>query len=205
MAEELPKVDPPPAKPKKNGGVASQRFTLTAAGIAACLAAVPSIITAARGEPVAEQTWTTLKAQVDKQSEVINKMHRRLIYFQAKEESRTAMQLQAQLEALQKKYDELKSQKSSVPKAPEKHAVAKCKQGQVLGSDSRCHWVRKAVAAKVKESKSEALALRRKLAVERRYRKMLEKRKRDLARKFKAATKAQTILHALPARPMEKK
>ena len=166
----------------------TRRFTLTAAGLAACLAVIPSVINAIRGEPVAEQTWKTLKEQVDKQSEVINRIHVRMAYFQAKEESRTAMQIQKQLEDLQEKYNnEVAAKKAE-----------QCKEGHAPGTDGKCHWVKKAVAAKVKEVKSETKHLKEKLIEEQKRRKDLEMKRYNMGEQM-----PQKILKALPARPMD--
>lgn len=71
---------------------------------------------AAKANWKADQTWRTVRRQVNKQSEVINKMHMRMVYFQAKEETWNAAKIQAKLDTLQRQYDALNASKVT-PKA----------------------------------------------------------------------------------------
>jgi hypothetical protein len=78
-----------------------------------------------KGEPGADEaksrvdkTWKEMKRDVRKLTQAYNKLHTRVIYFQAREEGHTSGALKAKLDQLQAKYDRValskKSQKSQV-------------------------------------------------------------------------------------------
>ena len=54
-----------------------------------------------------DQIWTKLRTKVNAQSVVINKLHLRMVAFQARQEGETAATLQSKLDALQARYDRL--------------------------------------------------------------------------------------------------
>ena len=176
-------------------------------GLGAASALILGLIAQCRGEPVAEKTWTTVRTELNEHTKTINKIRTRLVYFQAWQEAKTAMELQQKLETLQRKYDALKAGKSAAkaPKSmPTKVAkTEKCKDRQVLGDDGKCHWVRKVVATKVQKSEAQVRAMRKALEAEKRKRLALERRKSDLVRKLIQQSKAADApapLRALPKR-----
>ena len=194
-------------KKKKGSKAPTHRFTLTAAGVAACLAAMPGVITALKGEPLAEETWRTLKKKVDEQSKFINLMKVKLVYFQAQHDMESSLSLKKKLNELQKKLDELRGdskvetkKESSASKFTEK---PKCNERQTLGVDGKCHWVRKAVAAKIKQEEKEKEGFRKQLEIERRKRIELEMKKLQLSQSIQNAQKFKktTPMKLLPDKP----
>lgn len=153
-------------------GTPTHRFTLTAAGIAACLAAIPGIITVFKGEPLAQDTWTTLKVKVDEQSKVINKIEKRMVYFQAFQEAQNSLALQQRLAELQKLYDEAVAK--GVAKKP---SAEECTGNQVLGDDGKCHWVKETVAVKIRKAEAVKEIFEKKLDDEKSKRIKLEQKK----------------------------
>lgn len=65
-------------------------------------------------EAISKKTWRTLSRQANASSLMINKLHLRVVQFQAKEEERTAMTLQRRIEELEKLLKEKTSRKSSL-------------------------------------------------------------------------------------------
>jgi len=149
-----------------------------------------------KGEPVADKTWETLRAQVNKQSDVINKLHLRIVAFQAREETQTAMSIQHKLDDLQKRYDALALTKKPTaaavaaaapiptrvaarPAPPPAPPPVKCRKGMVEAG-GRCRWVAPAVLAKIEAEKERRAEAEKKLKTEATLRSKLEKR--ELAR-----------------------
>lgn len=163
-----------------------------------------------KGEPVAEKTWDTLRAQVNKQSDSINKLHLRIVYFQAQSETQTAIAIQQKLDQLQKKYDALvlekKTASAAVAPIPTRIAAAdpppppppppptpKCRRGQVEAG-GRCQWVPPAVRAKLKAQEVHRVTVEGKLRKEKALRTKLEERELVKARMQEQAPQ----LKALP-------
>lgn len=160
-------------------------------GLGAASALILGLIQQFRGEPVAEKTWETLRSELNDQAKAVNKIQARLVYFQAWQEARTAMEIQNKLDLLQGKYDAMvakqKTQQATTapPKpAPKPEAKPACKEGLVEGSDGKCHQVRKAVAKRVKEDAKRAETARKALEEEKRKRLELERRKSALMKKL---------------------
>lgn len=160
------------AKPKTGvvGSITqSERLRNYAGAIAILLGALPaigslvvSLVTTYRGEPVAEKTWETLREQQNRQGEVVNKLHNRVVYLQAYQEGQNVAALQSQLEELQKKYDDLKSTISEPTKVS---VTTDCGTGRVRIA-GRCRSTSKAVADLVKARIRETEEVKKKLVRE---------------------------------------
>lgn len=167
-------------------------------GIGALTGLVLGLVAQFKGEPVAEKTWTTLSNAVNDQAKTINKIRARLVYFQAWQEAKTAMDIQQKLEDLQAKYDKLLSKQAaaSMPSGV-KAAARACPSGQVLGDDGACHKVKKTVAARMFRDEQ-------RLAAERAKRIQLERSKMTLLKRLLiTTTKKEAMpqqLKALPAK-----
>lgn len=171
-------------------------------GIGAISGLILALFANFRGEPEAkrandqvDKTWRTLRKQVNRQSEAINKLHLRMVHFQGTMEGMTAGKLQEKLERLQRRYDELMSAKGPklvkqlqkkptkvTAKAPPK-PKKECPPGWVE-AEGKCRRVHRSVAKRVSKDKQKMLEAKRKLEQERRRRKELERRKRELERKM---------------------
>jgi len=175
-----------------------ERLRNYAAAIAILLGALPaigslivSVTTAYRGEPVAEKTWTTLRDQVNKQSESINKLHLRLVHFQGVQEGQTLSDLQHKLDDLQRRYDLLSSSSSSQNPEPDK-----CRDGHVFAG-GRCRAVSQAVDDLVKQKEQEAAEAKRKAEEEMKRR--LEEQKKRIEQTQKLSKPAPpSLLKSLP-------
>jgi hypothetical protein len=142
-----------------------------------------------KGEPVAEKTWDTLRAQVNKQSEAINKLQLRIVYFQAQSETQTAMAIQQKLDELQKKYDAALLAKKQAPAPgtapiavrpqppppPPPPPPAQCRKGYVEAG-GKCTKVAPAVLARIEKEKARRTDAEKKLKVELKHRALLEKK-----------------------------
>lgn len=176
----------------------SERVRNYLIGVGAASALILGLIAQFKGEPVARQTWETLRITTNKQAERINRLQTRMVYFQAWQEARTAMDLQQKLDKLQHKYDALLANKkvTSTPAKPTATAAAPkspdCKEGLVLGADNKCHKVRKAVAAQVKTAVKQVKETKRRLHEETRRRLAAERTKRELMRKLKSQSQQST-------------
>ena len=89
---------------------------------------IPSVSSAAaawysliKGDPEAKDrvdtTYKTMRIGVNRLTEAYNKLHLRVVAFQAREEGATAGALQAKLDDLQNKYDRLIVQQTKAPAA----------------------------------------------------------------------------------------
>jgi len=173
----------------------THRFTLTAAGIAACLAAIPGVITSLRGEPLAQDTWTTLKVKVDEQSKVINKLEKRMVYFQAFQEAQNSLALQQRLAELQKLYDE--AVEKGVAKKP---STEECTGNKVLGDDGKCHVVKETVAVKIRKAEAVKEIFEKKLDDEKNKRIKLEQKK-QIIEQLQSSQADTKLLSPLPKNP----
>jgi hypothetical protein len=191
-------------KPRKF--VQSEILRNYAGAIAILLGALPavgslivSVVTAYRGEPVAEKTWTTVRTQLNQQAAAVNKLHLRVVHMQAHEEGKTSAAIQLKLDELQKKYDQLRVSSSSTP--PPTIALpaprsTDCKDGQIRIND-RCRPVSRSIAAKVRADEKETDEIRQKLMVEK-LRRMEEEERRRAAEKKVKSTQSTTLLRSLP-------
>jgi len=148
--------------------------------IGALSALILGIVANSRGEPVAEKTWETLRDKLNAQSEVLKRLHSRVVYLQAHEEGRHAADLQLKLDALQKKYDDLKVDK------PKKVTVAaptkpECRTG-FIEAGGRCRKAATAIVKRVEKEASAAKAAKKRLVEEKRRAAKLEKRVKHLQR-----------------------
>ena len=175
----------------------SEQFKNYCVGIAALSALILGLVNIFAGEPKAEKTYDVLKDQLNHVSEQHNKLQLRMTYFQAREELHTAMEIQKKLDALQQKYDAMVAQSggtepSTTPPAAKSapKPKPKCRPNQVLGSDDKCRYVPRAVASKVLSTEKRAEGLAKALAEERKKRLELERRKKELMRKYIHQTKA---------------
>lgn len=185
----------------------SERVRNYLIGLGAASGLILGILSQFKGEPVAEKTWETLRKALNQQATMVNKLQRRMVYFQAWQEARTAFEVQQKLDNLQKKYDALKGSKpraAVLTPAPAPVAVASkpspptCKDGWVHGDDDKCHRVRRSVAARTKTVAKQYAETRRKLVKEQQRRRKAEHRKRELMRKLTA--QSTDDLPALPAK-----
>jgi hypothetical protein len=148
--------------------------------IGALSALILGIVANSRGEPVAEKTWETLRDKLNAQSEVLKRLYSRVVYLQAHEEGRHAADLQLKLDALQKKYDDLKVDK------PKKVTVAtptkpECRTG-FIEAGGRCRKATTAIVKRVEKEASAAKAAKKRLVEEKRRAAKLEKRVKHLQR-----------------------
>ncbi len=169
----------------------SERFKNYLIGIGAMTGLVLGLLSQFKGEPVAEKTWGTLRAAVNEQSQVINKISEKLIYLQAWQEAKTAIELQRKLEELQKRQAPIQ-QPTSLPAQG-----TTCPAGQALGEDHKCHRVTKSIAAKIVRDADLGKAMQLAFEAERRRRMELERNKSMLMQKLLQQTPSKT-LRALP-------
>jgi hypothetical protein len=168
----------------------SEKFRNYLIGLGAISALILGVVAQFKGEPKAEETWTVLRANQNRQAKELNRIRMRLHYFQAYQEARTAMKLQGRLDELQERYDALLTRK----KTEKMTAVtpSDCREGWVRGTDGKCHRVRRPVAKAVK-------TVKRKLAEETVRRFAAERKKRELLKKIRAQTSQK--MADLPALP----
>jgi hypothetical protein len=109
----VPVEDPAVPAPKPP----SERFKTYAQGLAILLPALGGLVLGILGvlkggdaQDAGDEIWTKLRDRVNAQSKVINKLHLRVVAFQARQEGATSAGLQAKLEALQRRYDALVAQ-----------------------------------------------------------------------------------------------
>jgi len=147
-------------------------------GLGAASGLILGLVSNCKGEPVAEKTWTTLRAQVNEISVAVNKLSRRVVFLQAHEAGRTAATVQLKLEALQKENDVLRASLEA-RKAPPKGGAAiaePCAEGHIR-MGTQCQRVPAAVAKRVKDNEAE---FRKRLEEEKLKRLELERRKQQL-------------------------
>jgi hypothetical protein len=96
----------------KNGMSKSERFKNYFIGIGATTGLVLGLLAQFRGEPMAEKTWTTLRDQVNKQTERINELYVRMESFQAAQRARDAVRLEYELDGLRKNYEQLQEKEA---------------------------------------------------------------------------------------------
>jgi len=179
-----------------------------AGAIAILLGALPavgslvvSVVTAYRGEPVAEKTWTTVRSQLNRQAEMINKLHLRMVHIQAHEEGKTSAAIQLKLDELQKKYDQLQIntevRASAVGPTSLPESSADCQVGHIK-IDNKCRSVAKSVAVKVKADERKTEVIQKSLDEEKLRRLREEKIRRQVDQKIQKAQSAQPMLKQLP-------
>ena len=181
----------------------SEGFRNYLIGIGATTGLILGLLAQFKGEPVAEKTWKTLREQVNKQSEAINRLHVRMETFQAVQEAHTAFVLERKLDELQKKYDDLVAEKESeeIPdvSGPTSSLAPECGPGHISGSDGRCRPVHASVAAKVKQNEKKAVSAQKELVQEKKRRLKAESTKQDLMLELLGMNKKeQKPLQALP-------
>jgi hypothetical protein len=207
MSEETTKPDGP-----------IQRFTDSktlknyAGSIAILLGALPavaafvvSLVTATRGEPVAEKTWTTVRNELNRQADAVNKLHLRMVQLQAHEEGRTSAAIQLKLDDLQKRYDQLRAQvgtKELIAPVSPTAAVTKpetpnCRDGYIRIKD-RCRSVSRDVAEKVKSEEQKTESMWQKLREEKLRRMREEKLRQKAEQTVKSVQTTNPMLRPLP-------
>lgn len=171
---------------------------------------VLGVIATFKGEPVAEQTWETLKAKTNEQSRTINEINLKLAHQEGFVEGQQLEKLQTKLDQLQKDNEKLKTELESknepkpvvaLPPPPPPKPVEECKVGRVRGDDGKCRYVPKPVAARVKADREQAKDTRRELVEEKRRRMKEEKRRKKVEQKVqevKRRSKKIKMLNALP-------
>jgi len=130
---------------------------------------------AAQAEVKSDKVYDTLRRQQNQMAKVLNSLQLWQVAQQAKQEARTSMQLQAELEALHKKLDAVKVKPAAPAAVEDVAAPPKCLTGRVRVG-AKCLRVPKAVAADMIASRKAVIASARKLRAERKHRKRLERR-----------------------------
>jgi len=169
-------------------------------GIGALTGLILGMLAQFKGEPVAEKTWSTLREQVNRQSEAINDLHTEMAVLRAIQDARTTFILESELSTLQTKYRALVEEDAAVEAASEEvPAAPNCPSGRVRGSDGKCRFVPAPVADQMKQVKKRAASNRKELKEERRRRQEVEGSKKDLMRKMLDRERVeQKQLEALP-------
>ena len=168
-------------------------------GIGALTGLILGLLAQFKGEPVAEKAWSTLREQVNRQSEAINDIHTEMAVLRAIQDARTTFILESELEALQNKYDALLEEEGAAEEVEEGPPQPSCPAGRVRGSDGKCRFVPAPVAAKMKPVKKQVASNRKELEEERRRRQEAEGSKKDLMRKMLDRDRMeQKPLEALP-------
>lgn len=92
----------------------SEKFLNYTKGLAVILPVVGAfglgIFNLAKGEPVAEKTWETVRDKLNEQSIVIDKLTKKVLYWQGHESGRSAGALYEKLQQAEKKNEELTAQ-----------------------------------------------------------------------------------------------
>jgi len=172
-------------------------------------------MTAYRGEPEANRAYEILAPQVNSQKTTLQIILSRMSKIEGHYEGREMGKLEAKIDLLLKENAALKSKLgtptpdvksggssggSTAPTAA-KPKAPKCKEGQLLGDDKKCHWVKRSVATKVKKTEAESQRkLREKaewLRREKEKRQRLEQKVRML--KQQTAAKPAPTLKAVPS------
>ncbi|NIT79707.1 MAG: hypothetical protein GWN58_33670 [Anaerolineae bacterium] len=151
--------------------------------IPAVTASIISVMTAYRGEPEANRAYELLAPQVNNQKTSLQIIMSRLAKIEGHYEGKEMGKLEAKLETLIKENAELKARLGGTPGAVKKVEPPKepaCKEGQVLGDDKKCHWVKKSVATKVKKTLAKKQEYMEWLRREKEKRRLLEQKVRML-------------------------
>ena len=153
--------------------------------VGAVSALILGLVANFRGEPIAEKTWTTLRLEVNKHTETINKLNEVLVQMQAREEGKTIGALLEQLSRIQNDYESL----SSSVQSP-------CKPGYTR-LDNICKKVSKSV--QVNED------LKAEVKIEKRKRLSAEKKKIEIIQHFQHKIQADNVkkLEKLPLKLSE--
>ncbi len=139
--------------------------------IPAVTASIISVMTAYRGEPEANRAYEILAPQVNGQKTTLQIILSRISKIEGHYEGVEIGKLEAKIDTLVRENAAMKARlvgstpPPAVKKAepPPKAEAPKCKEGQVVGEDKKCHWVKKAVAAKVKKTEAQKAEYERKL------------------------------------------
>lgn len=136
--------------------------------IPAVTASVISVMTAYRGEPEANRAYEILAPQVNSQKTSLQIILSRLAKIEGHYEGVEIGKLQAKIDTLVRENAAMKARLvgSTPPTAVKSMGTSgttatttkpppKCKEGQLLGEDKKCHWVKRAVAAKAEAQKAE--------------------------------------------------
>jgi len=70
-------------------------------GLGALTGLILGLIAQFKGEPMAEKTWETVRRALNEQAKAVNRLRTRMVYFQAWQEAKTAVETQKKLEELQ--------------------------------------------------------------------------------------------------------
>jgi hypothetical protein len=194
-----PEEEPTPAETPRNrrpsGGTKALRFSERIKNYATAISMVIPVVAALvlgvvnqfKGEPKADLAYSKLSKQTAAMVDNMDALQQKLSKLEGFHDGLAAGKLEAKLEALQKRYDNLKSGVVNGPKvkivgppAPE----VKCRPGYVKDDSEKCRPVPRAVAKKVEQDQQKAELLKKKLAEERRRRAELERRKAELMKKM---------------------
>lgn len=96
----------PPTRSERAVSWAKAVSILVATGVAFYAAAIKGEPGADEAKARVDKTWKELKREVRKMTQAYNKLHTRVVYFQAREEGHTSGVLRAKLDQLQAKYDQ---------------------------------------------------------------------------------------------------
>jgi predicted transcriptional regulator len=92
----------------------SEKFLNYAKGLAVVLPVVGAlalgVINMFKGEPVAEKTWETVRDKLNEQSKVIDKLTKRVLYWQGHEAGRSAGAIYEKLQQAEKQNESLMAQ-----------------------------------------------------------------------------------------------
>lgn len=183
----------------------SEKLKDYAGAIAILLGALPavgslivSLVTAYKGEPVAEKTWNTVRIQLNQQAEMINNLRLSVIQVQAHEEGKTLASLQIKLDDLQKRYDQLlSSNKNSDSKIESFSKIVECKEG-FINIKGKCQVISRIVESKFKEEQQKTELMKKRLEEEMSRRVLEESRRRIVEKKIQAVKDEEPLLRPLP-------
>jgi hypothetical protein len=164
--------------------------------IPAVTASIISVMTAYRGEPEANRSHELLAPQLNAQKVRLQIILSRLSKIEGHYTGMAAGKLEAKIDMLLKENAALKAQsplktlepgvkKAEPPKAALPKAPPKCRKGQVIGDDKKCHWVQKAVAAKVKAQAAKTKDYQRRLREKHEWLKREKEKRQRLEQKVR--------------------
>lgn len=172
----------------------------------AVTAGVISVITAYRGEPEANRAYEILAPQLNRQRTAIQIALGKLAKMEGRLEGEAAARLEAKVDKLTEENRKLKDQLMGPPQsvkktspatpAPPEHTAVKCPDGQVAGSDGKCHNVRRTIAARVKADTEKAKTFERKLREKQEWLRREREKRQQLEQKVRMLNAAQKAVVA---------
>jgi hypothetical protein len=173
--------------------------------IPAVAASVVSVVTAYKGEPEANRSHELLAPQVNAQKISLQIILSRLSKIEGHYAGMAAGKLEAKIDMLLKENAALKARTPVTTPVPGVKKVQppkgggggggtamgtisnvpKCKKGQVIGDDKKCHWVQKAVAAKVKAQAAKTKDYQRRLREKHEWLRREKAKRRQLEQKVR--------------------